>query len=69
MFTGYMKFIGAIAHYYPKEILEKYPTLVDLIFDTFESNDPTVLPVTLDTLGFIGTSIEGKLCLAALGKV
>lgn len=64
-----MKFIGAIAHHYPKEILEKYPVVVELMFNTFDSGDPTVLPVTLDTLGFIGTTIEGKLCLAALGII
>ncbi|XP_063824245.1 26S proteasome non-ATPase regulatory subunit 5 [Ostrinia nubilalis] len=65
---GYIKFVGSIAHCYPKEILDKYPILVNLMFETFESGDPTLLPVALDTLGFIGTTIEGKLCLAALGS-
>lgn len=62
-----MKFFGCIAHHYPKEIFDKYPVLLNTLFDAFDSGDPTVLPVALDTLGFIGTTMEGKLCLAALG--
>ncbi|XP_049870417.1 26S proteasome non-ATPase regulatory subunit 5 [Pectinophora gossypiella] len=65
---GYMKFFGSIAHHYPREIFDKYPVLVDALFDAFESNDAAVLPVALDTLGFIGNTIEGKLCLAAVGS-
>lgn len=62
-----MKFFGCIAHHYPKEIFSKYPVLLEMLFDAFKTEDPTVLPVALDTLGFIGETIEGKLCLAALG--
>lgn len=63
--SGYMKFLGAIAHYYPKEVIDKYPVLLDFLFNAF--GDQTILPVALDTLGFIANTIEGKLCLAALG--
>ncbi|KAM3967186.1 26S proteasome non-ATPase regulatory subunit 5 [Aphomia sociella] len=65
---GYMKFFGSIAHQYPKEIFDKYPSLLDLLFDAFDSGDQTLLLVALDTLGFIGITIEGKLCLASLGS-
>lgn len=67
--SGYMKFFACIAHYYPKNIFEKYPVLLDLLFDSFDSGDQNILPVSLDTLGFIGSTIEGKLCLVAIGKV
>lgn len=63
-----MKFFGAIAHYYPNEIFQKYPILVDSLFNALNSDDITILPVALDTLGFIGSTIEGKMCLMALGK-
>lgn len=63
-----MKFFGCIAHHYPKNIFEKYPILVESLFDIFENNETALLPVALDTLGFIGTNTEGKLCLAAVGK-
>lgn len=62
-----MKFFGAVAHSYPREILDKYPILVECLFETLDSGDPTTLPVAMDTLGFIGNTIEGKLCLASLG--
>ncbi|KAI5646556.1 proteasome non-ATPase 26S subunit domain-containing protein [Phthorimaea operculella] len=65
---GYIKFFGAIAHDYPREIFNKYPVLVNSLFEALESNDATVLPVALDTLAFVGSTIEGKLCLAALGS-
>ncbi|XP_075971766.1 26S proteasome non-ATPase regulatory subunit 5 [Anticarsia gemmatalis] len=64
---GYMKFFGSMAHNYPKEIFEKHTVMVESLFEAFDSHDQTVLPVALDTLGFIGSTIEGKLCLAALG--
>lgn len=63
-----MKFFGCIAHHYPREIFEKYPVMMNQMFDAFDSADATTLPVALDTLGFIGTTIEGKLSLVALGK-
>ncbi|XP_023933824.2 26S proteasome non-ATPase regulatory subunit 5 [Bicyclus anynana] len=65
---GYMKFFGCIAHCYPKEIFQKYPALLELLFNALESDDLTILPVALDTLGFIGTTWEGKLSLVALGS-
>lgn len=64
-----MKFFGCIAHSYPKEIFEKHSVVFDTLFEAIQSKDPAVLPVALDTLGFIGTTVEGKLCLAALGTV
>ena len=63
-----MKFFGSIAHYYPNEIFQKYPILSECLFDAMGSDDITILPIALDTLGFIGTTIEGKMCLMALGK-
>lgn len=42
--------------------------MLNLLFHALQSDDPTVLIVALDTLGFIGATIEGKLSLAALGK-
>lgn len=65
---AYMKFFGCLAHNYPKEIFEKHAVVLDLLFEAFDSHDLTILPVALDTLGFIGSTIEGKLCLAALGS-
>lgn len=60
-----MKFFGCVAHYYPKEILDEYPVFIDALFHAFENDDSTIF--SLDTLGFVGTTIEGKLSLAATG--
>ncbi|GBP48613.1 26S proteasome non-ATPase regulatory subunit 5 [Eumeta japonica] len=65
---GYMKFFGAIAHMYPREIFKNYPVLLDSLFEILESREQSVLPVALDTLGFVGSTVEGKLSLAALGS-
>ncbi|XP_073943062.1 26S proteasome non-ATPase regulatory subunit 5 isoform X2 [Choristoneura fumiferana] len=65
---GYMKFFGVIAHKYPQEIFTKYPVLLNLMFDTIDSQDQATLPIALDTLAFVGSTIEGKLSLAALGS-
>ncbi|CAH2071156.1 unnamed protein product, partial [Iphiclides podalirius] len=65
---GYMKFFGSMAHYCPKEILEKYPVSLNLVFNAIDSDDQAILLVALDTLGFIGKTTEGKLCLAAVGS-
>ncbi|XP_013138971.1 PREDICTED: 26S proteasome non-ATPase regulatory subunit 5 [Papilio polytes] len=68
MLPGYLKFFGSIAHHYPREIFAKYPVFLNSLFEAIDSSDQSVvLPVALDTLGFIGTTIEGKLCLAAVG--
>ncbi|CAH0605414.1 unnamed protein product [Chrysodeixis includens] len=68
LIPGYMKFFGSVAHNYPKEIFQKHAILFDIVFDAIESGDQAVMPVALDTLGFVGETVEGKLCLAALGS-
>ncbi|XP_041970938.1 26S proteasome non-ATPase regulatory subunit 5-like [Aricia agestis] len=65
---GYMRFFGSIAYHYPKDVLEKYPILTDLLFNAIESNEQVILLIALDTLGFIGATHEGKMSLAALGS-
>lgn len=63
-----MKFFGIIAHKHPQEIFTKYPVLLNLMFATIDNQDQATLSIALDTLAFVGSTIEGKLCLAALGK-
>ncbi|XP_004925218.1 26S proteasome non-ATPase regulatory subunit 5 isoform X1 [Bombyx mori] len=67
LIPGYMKLFGCIAHYFPKEIIEKYPILLNFLFGLFESGKQAVLPVALDTFGFVGSTTEGKLSLVASG--
>ncbi|XP_038220245.1 26S proteasome non-ATPase regulatory subunit 5 [Zerene cesonia] len=68
LMTGYIKFFGTVTYQYSKEIINEYPVLVETLLEGFDSNDQTIIPVVLDTFGIIGSTIEGKLCLAAFGS-
>ena len=43
--------------------------MVNALFETFESPDLVLLGVAMETVGYIGTSVEGKYMLASLGKL
>ncbi|CAK1546158.1 unnamed protein product [Leptosia nina] len=68
LITGYIKFFGTVICHYSREVIHQYPILVESLLDSFDEVDETVFPVVLDTLGVIGTTIEGKLCLAEFGS-
>lgn len=60
---GLMKFFGTIASKHPQKMFNNYPTIVTTLFDTIISNDMLTMPTALDTLGHLGTSMDGKLSL------
>lgn len=62
-----MRFFGTIAHKYPTEIYNNYPVIVNAMFDAINENNPSTLPTALDTLGYVGATIEGKFALGSLG--
>ncbi|CAH1967118.1 unnamed protein product [Acanthoscelides obtectus] len=65
---GILKFFGNMAHKKPIEMLSKYPKLFDRVFSNLESGDLTVIGVSLDTLGIIGSTNEGKCALSSTGN-
>ncbi|VVD05110.1 unnamed protein product [Leptidea sinapis] len=67
--TGYIKFFGCVTYHYSKEVIKEYPMILEYIFESFDSADQSLLPVVLDTLGIIGSTMEGKLCLVAYGSI
>ncbi|XP_050513208.1 26S proteasome non-ATPase regulatory subunit 5 [Diabrotica virgifera virgifera] len=65
---GILKFFGNMAHWKPTELLLKYPKIFDRLFANIESSDLTIVGITLDTLGIIGVTTEGKCALKSTGN-
>ncbi|OXB67099.1 hypothetical protein ASZ78_005672 [Callipepla squamata] len=58
---GFIKFFGNLAVVdSPQQICERYPVFMEKVFEMAESNDPTMIGVAVDTLGILGSSVEGK---------
>jgi hypothetical protein len=54
-----IKFFGFLSIKNPGFILDKYPKFYEFIFHCITSNDPSLLPVAIDTIGAIGLSNDG----------
>ncbi|OXB76362.1 UNVERIFIED_CONTAM: hypothetical protein H355_006773 [Colinus virginianus] len=64
-FFGFIKFFGNLAVVdSPQQICERYPVFMEKVFEMAESNDPTMIGVAVDTLGILGSSVEGKQAIA-----
>ncbi|CAF4767091.1 unnamed protein product [Pieris macdunnoughi] len=68
LITGYIKFFGTVTYHYSKEVIHEYPMLIEFLLKSFDEVEQTIFPVVLDTLGVIGSTIEGKLSMAAFGS-
>ena len=64
-----MKFWGNMAHLRPREVLLQYPAIVSTMVDMVQSDDVTLQTVALETLGYIGVSLEGKAALLESGNL
>lgn len=63
-----MKFFGTLAVVdSPQQICERYPVFVDKVFSMAEGQDSTMFGVAMDTLGIVGSNVEGKLALQKKG--
>lgn len=60
---GILKFFGNVAHWKPEETITKYPNFYNRLFNNLESNDFTIIGVSVDTLGHIGITNNGKIAL------
>jgi len=66
---GLIKFFGNVAQLWPKEVFAEYPNVVTALFETFDNPDLVLLGVAMETVGYIGTSVEGKYMLDSLGDM
>uniref|UniRef100_H3B3A1 26S proteasome non-ATPase regulatory subunit 5 n=1 Tax=Latimeria chalumnae TaxID=7897 RepID=H3B3A1_LATCH len=63
-----VKFFGNLAVVdSPQYICEQYPAFVEKVFEMAEGQDQTMIGVALDTLGVLGSNIEGKQVLQKTG--
>nr|QSC88210.1 26S proteasome regulatory particle assembly chaperone 5 [Nilaparvata lugens] len=60
---GIMKFFGNIAQFWPRDIFEKYSKVIGAIFEFSNSADANLAAIALETIGYVATTPEGKLCL------
>nr|CAD7411481.1 unnamed protein product [Timema poppensis] len=67
LLPGLIKFFGNVAHSWPQEILTEFPSVVKALFEVLDSSDFVLLGTVMETLGFIGTSPQGKQALHNLG--
>uniref|UniRef100_A0A7N5JBQ0 26S proteasome non-ATPase regulatory subunit 5 n=1 Tax=Ailuropoda melanoleuca TaxID=9646 RepID=A0A7N5JBQ0_AILME len=65
---GFVKFFGNLAIMdSPQQICERYPIFVEKVFEMTESQDPTMIGVAVDTIGILGSNVEGKQVLQKTG--
>ncbi|KAE8582425.1 hypothetical protein XENTR_v10020120 [Xenopus tropicalis] len=66
---GLVKFFGNLAVVdSPQQICEHYPAFLQKVFDMAEGQDVTMLGVAVDTLGILGSNLEGKQVLQKTGS-
>lgn len=66
---GFVKFFGTLAIVdSPQQICERYPAFVEKVFSMAGGQDQTLFGVAVDTLGIVGSNVEGKLALQKMGS-
>ncbi|XP_069025467.1 26S proteasome non-ATPase regulatory subunit 5 [Embiotoca jacksoni] len=66
---GLVKFFGNLAIMEsPQQVCETYPAFLDKVFEMALDPDPAMIGVALDTLGLLGSTVEGKQILQKTGK-
>ncbi|XP_057664519.1 26S proteasome non-ATPase regulatory subunit 5-like [Diorhabda carinulata] len=65
---GILRFFGNMAHWKPMELLSKYPKIFDRLFSNLESSDLIIVGISLETLGVIGRTNQGKCALQSTGN-
>lgn len=66
-YLGLTKFFGGVARFHPKEVCSSNKTFVNSVFEGLSSRDLTQKSISVQTVGFIGESVEGKMALDKLG--
>ncbi|XP_050296589.1 26S proteasome non-ATPase regulatory subunit 5 [Anthonomus grandis grandis] len=64
---GVIKFFGRVGIKKPRELVAKYPALLDYLYSNIESSDLTIVGVSLDAIGHIGSTPFGKIALSSTG--
>lgn len=67
-FLGLIKFFGGLARNHPKEVLSRFDHFIRLVLSNVSEGDQIHRGVSVDTIGFIALTPEGKLALEKIGK-
>lgn len=67
-FSGVMKFFGGLARFHPKEVLNSFQTFVGIMFSAISESDSGIKGLAIETVGFIGSTVEGKAALSKQGR-
>ena len=66
--VGLVKFFGNLAIMdSPQQVCETYPAFQNKVFEMALDPDPAMIGVALDTLGLLGSTVEGKQVLQKTG--
>ncbi|XP_015276657.1 PREDICTED: 26S proteasome non-ATPase regulatory subunit 5 [Gekko japonicus] len=66
---GFVKFFGNLAIVdSPEQVCEQYPIFMKKVLSMAEGHDQTMYGVAVDTLGILGSTVEGKLVLQKTGR-
>uniref|UniRef100_A0A3P9HWV6 26S proteasome non-ATPase regulatory subunit 5 n=1 Tax=Oryzias latipes TaxID=8090 RepID=A0A3P9HWV6_ORYLA len=66
---GLVKFFGNLAIMdSPQQVCESYPVFQSKVFEMALDTDPAMIGVALDTLGLLGSTVEGKQVLQKTGR-
>uniref|UniRef100_A0AAQ5X422 26S proteasome non-ATPase regulatory subunit 5 n=1 Tax=Amphiprion ocellaris TaxID=80972 RepID=A0AAQ5X422_AMPOC len=66
---GLVKFFGNLAIMdSPQQVCETYPVFQNKVFEMALDPDPVMIGVALDTLGLLGSTVEGKQVLQKIGE-
>lgn len=64
-----MKFFGKLAIMdSPQQVCETFPVFLNKVFEMALDADPVMIGVALDTLGLLGSTVEGKQVLQKTGQ-
>ncbi|XP_020370981.2 26S proteasome non-ATPase regulatory subunit 5 isoform X2 [Rhincodon typus] len=64
-----VKFFGNLAMVdSPQQVCERYPAFIEKVFEMIEGQEPTMIGVGLDTIGILGSCVEGKQVLHKTGS-
>lgn len=63
-----VKFFGILSRHQPKELSEKYPAFLQCCFRLLESCETSLLNIAVETIGFVGSSTDGKRALNKQGR-
>lgn len=68
--SGLVKFFGNLAIMdSPQQVCETYPAFQNKVFEMALDPDPVMNGVALDTLGLLGSTVEGKQILQKTGQL